>query len=110
MSSSTGSDSDSDNGVTQYKAVTCTGRQPGSDIYVIGPELQFFSDGTLIPTDTQEYVWIPEILRKLHVDKISAPLNTLPDVHHPLRRVLKGMFRACGDNFISALFMLSKCQ
>ena len=59
MSSSGGSDSDFDDGVTQYKPVTCTGRQPGSDVTVIEPELQFFKDGTLIPTDMQEYVWIP---------------------------------------------------
>ena len=111
MFSSTGSDSESDDSdVTQYKAVTCTGRQPGSDIIIIGPELQFSSDGTLIPVEQQEYVWIPEILRKLHLDKISAPLSTFPNVHHPLRRVLKGMSGACGDNFISALFMLSECQ
>jgi len=42
--------------------------------------------------------------------KISAPLHSLPDVHHPLNKLLKGMFRVTGDNFISALFMLSKSE
>ena len=58
-----GSDSDSDDSdVTQYKAVTCIGQQPGSDVIVIGPELQLSSDGILIPVEQQEYVWIPNIL------------------------------------------------
>ena len=81
MSSSTGSDLDSDDsGVTQYKLITCTGQQPGSDIIVIGQELQFSSDESLIPIDMQEYVWTPEILRKLKSLPHSVPfqMSTTP--------------------------------
>ena len=61
----------------------------------------------------QEYVWIPESLRKLHVDKISAPLSTLPDVHHPLRRwsYLEYLEKkvACGvDGCLTKLQRISK--
>ena len=67
-----------DSSVTQYKPVTWTGRQPGSDVIVIGQKLQFCSDGILIPIEMQEYIWIPEIIRKLHVDKISVPSRYPP--------------------------------
>ena len=93
---------------TQYLPVVCTGLQPGSNAIVVGPELQFFTDGSAIPTENQQYIWIPEIMRKLQADKISAPLNTLPVVHHPLKRLLKGMRKITNDNFMSAMYMLGK--
>ena len=75
MSSSTGSNSDSDD---LSLVQTSYMHQPATWFrrIVTGPELQFCSDGTLIPIEMQEYIWIPEILCKLHVDKISAPLST----------------------------------
>ncbi len=93
----------------KYKPVVCSGLQPGSNTVVIGPHLQFLSDGTPIPPECQEYIWVPEILHKLHADKISTTINSesLPSVHRPLK-LLKGIHKVAGDNFISALFMLSE--
>ena len=93
---------------TQYLQVVCTGLQPGSNDIVVGPELQFFTDGSAISTENQQYIRIPEIMCKLQADKISAPINTLPVVHHPLKRLLKGMRKITNDNFMSAMYMLGK--
>lgn len=89
----------------EYLAVICTGRQPKSDVFVVGPELQFKVNGSLIPPDSQQFIWIPEVLRKLHTDKICAPLSTIPEVAHPLRHLLKSMYRLSGDNFVATLYM-----
>ena len=58
---------------TQYLPVVCTGLQPDSNDIVVGPELQFFTDGSAISTENQQNIRIPEIMRKLQADKISAP-------------------------------------
>ena len=84
------------------------GRQPNSDVFVVGPELQFYSTGSPIPPDLQQYIWIPEILCKLHIDKILAPISTIPHITNPLKKLMKGMARVSGDNFIGSLCMLSK--
>ena len=84
------------------------GRQPNSDVFVVGPELQFYSTGSPIPPDLQQYIWIPEILCKLHIDKILAPVSTIPHITNPLKKLMKGMARVSGDNFIGSLCMLSK--
>ena len=78
--SSTGSDSDPVS-LSTNQLHALARNQVQTYVIVIGPELQFFSDGTLIPVDT--YVWISEVRCKLHVDKISARLSTLPDVQPP---------------------------
>ena len=89
--------------------VICTGRQPNSDVYVIGPELQFNSDGTRIAPERQQYIWIPQVLQKLHVDKVIAPHSTIPEVYHPLRSLLKAMKELSGDNFLGSIYMLGEC-
>lgn len=40
------------------KMVTCVGRQPGSDIWVFGPELQVDHRGKQIKKDYEEYYWL----------------------------------------------------
>lgn len=99
---------DTDGTVQHYLPVVCTGRQPGSDVFVVGTDLHFNSDGSRIAPDMQQYIWIPEILHKLHVDKISAPLTMIPEVLHPLRKLLKCMSRVSGDNFVGSIYMLSE--
>ena len=82
------------------------GRQPGSDVFVIGPTLQFTSDGKVIPEEEQTYVWIPYILKKLNVLSSVSPVTALPEVDDPLKSVLMGLKKICGDSFISGMFVL----
>ena len=87
----------------------CIGRQEGSDVFLLGPTLQFRKSGEAIPKEAQQYVWIPYILKKFHVhDTITPIADELPEVHHPLRKVVKGLKRISGENFGSALFLLGK--
>ena len=53
---------ESDQDKPQLKAVVCMGRQPGSNVFVLGPRLQFYSNGDSIPTDQQHYVWVDYLL------------------------------------------------
>ncbi len=91
-----------------YKPVTALGRQPQSDVYIIGPNLHFHSDGTPIPSERQEYIWLPHILQKLKVP--FTPLAALPvvDNRNALQYLLTSMGQILGSNHFSGLFMLSK--
>ena len=60
------------------KPVTCAGRQPCSNVYIVGPELHFYSDGTEIPDGEREYMWVRSILKKLHVK--HTPVTYMPSV------------------------------
>ena len=82
------------------------GRQPDSDVYVIGPNLQFFSDGTAIPVENQLYVWVPRILKKLKVSNLVQPIENLPRVQEPLQQLMNGIVHIMGKNWPSAVFIL----
>ena len=98
-------ESDSDDS-SSVSAVEQMGRQPGSNVFVIGPTLQFTSEGDVIPNEEQTYVWIPYILKKLKVLTSVSPITVLPEVEDPLQRVLKGLRQICGDNLFSGMFVL----
>lgn len=90
-----------------YKAVECTGRQDDSDVYVFGPTLQFDASGVRIPSEKQQYVWIPHIISKL--GSVVNPLpNQLPDIDRPLTATIKELQSIAGDNTLSGVTLLSK--
>ena len=90
----------------KFKAVTCTGRQPGSSVFVFGPTLHINDLGDLIPRESQEYIWVPRILHQLH--RVVNPLAVLPDPvsDNPLQYVIRGLQSIAGDNVISGVFLL----
>ena len=90
--------------------VQCLGRQSGSDVFVLGPSLQFWSSGEAIPPEQQQYVWIPYILKKLKMMDAISPIDQLPTVHNPMKKVVKGLRKISGDNFPSSLFVLGETQ
>ena len=92
----------------QYRAVHCIGRQEGSDVFVLGPNLQFWKSGKQISREQQQYIWIPYILKKLKVLPSAKPIIDLPYVKNPLRALLKGLQKITGENFGSALFVVGK--
>lgn len=105
MHSNSSSDSDSED-CESVHPVEMMGRQPNSDVFVIGPTLQFTSQGDAIPPEDQTYLWIPYILKKLKVLSSVSPIAALPEVQDPLKSVLGGLKKICGDNFISGMFVL----
>lgn len=84
------------------------GRQPNSDVYVIGPNLQFFSDGTVIPVADRLYVWVPRIMKKLKVSNLLHPFEKLPSVQQPLNKLMNGIMHIMGENGPSAVFIIGK--
>ncbi len=87
-------------------AVECIGRQDNSDVFVLGPELQFKKNGEPIPACEQRFVWIPYLLKKLKVLESIDPLVAIPTVKNPMKKLVRGLQNICGDNFGSALFLL----
>ena len=102
------SDSDGESQRMQSRPVHCIGRQEGSDVFVLGPNLQFWKSGKRISDDEQQYIWIPYILKQLRILPTAKPVVELPPVRHPLRNLLRGLQRITGDNFGSALFLVGK--
>ena len=92
---------------SQYDPVTCTGLQPGSDVYVFGPKFQIAADGSLVPMGQQQYMWIDTILRKLQ--RPVNPLSPIPS--HSLKHlniVVRGLHTFAGDNVMSGVYLLGK--
>ncbi len=100
--------SSEDRGVQHYLPVTCTGRQPGSQVFVFSPTLQLDKYGNVIPPDEQQYLWIPHILDKLH--RVVNPLPAFPLSLHcnALQKVIRGIQHLCGDNVYSGVFLLGE--
>lgn len=96
----TDSDDDSCN---QIKSVSCMGRQPGSEVFVFGPNLQFSSEGHIIPPSEQEYVWIPDIMKRSNC--VINPITSIPEIQLPLKHVTEGLLKLSGQNLPSALFV-----
>lgn len=90
----------------QYKAVSGTGCQPDSNVFVFGPNLQLSGEGEPIPLDEQEYIWIPQILDKLH--RTVNPIPPLISIPSPLKHILEGLHRIAGDNLPSGVYVLSR--
>ena len=93
------------------KAVTCIGRQPNSEVFVLGPELQFSSLGEPIEKDNQKFKFIPTLLKQLGALKCTAPvqsLPTLPSDVSPLQEAVVGIQRIGGENAMCGLFCLGK--
>lgn len=88
----------------QYKAVSFTGRQPGSDVFVFGPTIQVSLEGQIIPVEDQEYLWIPEIIHKNEC--IVNALQCIPSVPLPLHSVIDGLLNISGKNLPSGIFMI----
>ena len=64
-----------------FKPVVCMGRQPGSEVFVLGPNLLFRSH---IASEDQEYIVIPEIIQKLGFGGALSLVEVLPIVPNPL--------------------------
>ena len=92
---------------SQYNPVTCTGLQPGSDVYVFGPNFQISANGSVVPTSQHQFIWIDSILQKL-----ERPVNPLPPIPsyslQHLYNVVSGVHTIAGDNVISGVYILGR--
>ena len=100
-------EADSDVECTEYKPVVCLGWQPGSNIFVIGEDLQFTDTGDIIPKEQQQFIYIPQIMEKLGMTR--NVLKALPTTENPLKDLIGGFYEVAGDgNKACALFCLGK--
>ncbi len=88
--------------------VLCMGRQLDSDTYVLGPSVQFTSDGVTIRTEEQKCIWVPWILKKMKVLNSIHPVSCLPVVQDPMGNLLSGLSRLTGANWPSGMLMLGE--
>ena len=102
------SESDSEDEDKSLKPVTCIGLQPGSNVFVLGPHIQFYSNGRPVPPEEQKFKYISFLLRQLGVMQVSAPVYNLPEVDEPLVQVIDGVYRVGGKNAMWGLFCLGK--
>ena len=86
------------------------GRQPGSNVFVLGPNLQFWSNGDYIPAEEQTYVWVDYLLKKLKVITQIHPLSDLSVVRRPLHTALKSIKKLSGQNVLSAVHILGESK
>lgn len=90
--------------------MSCVGRQPGSDVFVLGPSVQFYRNGEPIQPENQVYLWVPEIMMKLK-SFTASPIVSLPTcgaAENPLEKLVVKMQQILGDNYLSGLFILGK--
>ena len=77
-------------------------------MFVLGPNLQFRSNGASIPQQEKTYVWVEYLLKKLKIINQIHPLNDLPCVRRPLHTAVKGIKKLSGQNALSAVHVLGK--
>ena len=77
-------------------------------MFVLGPNLQFRSNGESIPQGEQMNVWVDYLLKKLKIINQIHPLNDLPFVRRPSHTAVKGIKKLSGQNALSAVHVLGK--
>ncbi len=87
-----------------YDAVTCTGLQANSNVYVFGPNFQLYADGSPVALNMQKFVWVETVLQKLQrvVNPIDRPVSSLPH----LDSLVRGIHTISGDNVYSGVYLL----
>ena len=74
------------------KPILTLGRQPSSDVIVLSPTLHVMEDGTRIPSDESDYVWVESIMKKEGVIPSGLlHLNPFPACDDPLQQLLSGL-------------------
>ena len=92
------------------KPILTLGRQPSSDVIVLSPTLHVTEDGTLIPFDKSEYVWVESIMKKEGVIPTGLIHSRhFPTCDKPLEQLLSGLQELTQKNFLSSVFVLGKC-
>lgn len=93
----------------KYVAVTCIGRQPGSDVYVLGRKNQFTMQGLPIQEDEQEYVWVDEILLKIGVAIDDLTYKQYDDHIQSIDKLVAALVGVTGkENLISGIMVVGK--
>ena len=94
-----------------YKAAVCIGRQPKSDVWVFGEQLQLNSEGQIIDVEISSFVWVKDIFDKLEEngnkrEKCALPLVNLPLSSLAVGYVVDALFQILHDNAMAGVFTI----
>ncbi len=98
------------NGTKQsYTATSCIGRQPDSDIWVFGEDLQLSGDGSIVEDQTSTFIWVRDVflLEVGGSKKIEQwPLPSVKQLlySYALRDVVKSLYLTLHDNAMAGVF------
>jgi len=108
-----------DNQKKSLEAVSCIGQQPDSKVWVLNSSIQIAANGSLIPSQQQEYIWITDkiiALRGLDNGDTLSSFLANQDLQHtiqvplsevPLKSALQLLEKMMGFNFIPSVFTLA---
>lgn len=96
-----------------FKAAVCIGRQPYSDVWVFGPDLQLTAEGDITNHEASSILWVQEVFNmeeggKMHKKDQTGPLPSvkLPLYSYSLRDVIKALINTVHDNTMAAIFTI----
>ena len=95
------------NGVREtYKAACCIGRQPDSNIWVVGPDLQLNDNGEVVNEEDTFITWVKDIFELGHRSAKILPRVQLPLSSLALGDVVKSLFSTLHNNGPAAVFTI----
>ena len=90
-----------------YEAVCCIGRQPNSDVWVLGENLQLNGDGVVVTAEETSIIWVKAILESertaTHWPEVTLPLCSLT-----LGEMVESLMSMLHHNGIAAVFTIGK--
>lgn len=96
-----------------YQAASCVGRQPNTDVWVFGPNLQLSGDGSITNAEASSILWVQEVvdMEDGQSKRRSTECSGLPDIKLPLygyalRDVIKAVINTVHDNTMAGIFTI----
>lgn len=95
-----------------FKAATCIGRQPNSDVWVFGPDLQINSEGGITNSEESSFLWVQEAFNmfedgaKTRNQTGPMPVVKLPLYGYALTDVINSLINVVHDNTMAAIFTI----
>ena len=96
-----------------FKAAVCVGRQPDSNVWVLGNDVQIDSSGAVVRKQDQEILWINAVF-EMEEGYRKEPCSLLPKICLPLCSLTLGdvvgsLKDIIHDNFMAGVFTIGKC-
>ena len=95
-----------------FKAACCVGKQPNSEVWILGESVQIDGSGNIIEEGQQEILWVKAVFdmeeaqRKEH--SFQLPQIRLPLYSYALRDVLVSLLDTIPDNFMGGVFTIGE--
>ena len=98
-----------------FKAAVCVGKQPSSDVWIFGPDIQITAKGILTNPEASSMLWVQEVFdmedggKMKKMDQAGSLLAVhLPLYGYSLRDVIKALVDTVQHNAMAAIFTKGK--